>query len=129
MDTIANMLTQIRNAQMAGLKTCVVRFSKINEALIGILKNEGYLSDYKIEEIEGRKSISTILAYHEKNSPAIRGLDRVSKPGRRIYSSSDKLPYVLNGLGMAIISTSRGLMTDKVARKEKIGGEIICKVW
>jgi len=129
MDPIADMLTQIRNSLSVSQKTCLVRYSKIKEEILNILKEEGYLRDYKIEEKNGFKNIRVQLAYEKDNTPAIKNIKRISKPGNRNYSTKDKLPYVLNGLGILILSTSRGLLTDRKARKEGLGGEIICEVW
>lgn len=128
-DPIADMLTQIRNALLVGHKTCLVRHSKIKEETLNILKEENYIRDYKIEEKNGLKNIRIQLAYDSNNEPAIRSIRRVSKSGRRIYFKKDKLPHVLNGMGIMVISTSSGLMSDKKARKEGHGGEAICEIW
>jgi len=129
MDPIADMLTQIRNAQAVGHKSCVIKFSKIKEEIIKILKAENYIRDYRIEEKDRKKNIRISLLYDREGNPAIRSIKRVSKPGRRVYCIKDKLPQVLKGLGIAIISTSRGLMTNKKARKEGVGGEVLCEVY
>ena len=129
MDPIAEMLTQIRNSLMAGQKTCVVRYSKIKEEILKILKNEEYIRDYKIEERLGKKNIRVSLSFDRDNKSSINRIKRISKPGRRIYMPYTKLPYILRGMGMLVLSTSKGLMTDKNARKEKIGGEIICEIY
>ena len=129
MDPIANMFAQIKNSVAVGHKDCLMPFSKIKEKILAILKEERYIQDFKVEEKNGKKNIRISHAYGEKEKPAFQDLARVSKPGRRIYSPTDKLPYILNGLGMAIVSTNKGLMTDKRARKEKLGGEIGCKIW
>ena len=129
MDTIANMLTQIRNAQAVNHKSCLVSFSKINEEIIKILKKENYIRGYRVEEKGIKKSMRILLGYDRGDNPLIHHLQRISKPGRRIYTTTDKVPYVLSGMGYAIISTSKGLMTDKQARESNIGGEVLCKVW
>ena len=129
MDPIADMLTKIRNAFLAGHKTCPVRFSKIKESILIILKEEGYIKDFRTDERAGKKSIKITLSYDEEDKPLIGNIKRISKPGRRIYLSCDKLPYVLKGIGILIVSTSKGLMTDKKARKERVGGEIICEIY
>lgn len=128
-DPIADMLTQIRNSLLVGHKTCLVRYSKIKEEILKILKENGYIRDYKIEEKNSKKGIRITLSYDRENKPAIHNIKRISKPGRRVYNSTDKLPYVLGGMGMLVLSTSKGLMTDKRARAERVGGEIICEVW
>ena len=122
------MLTIIRNASAKNHPTCMVPFSTMKEKIAAILKAEGYISDAAIVEKTGKKAIKVQLAY-ANNQSKIRTISRVSTPGRRIYVPVDGIPYILNGLGMAIISTSRGLMTDRAARADKIGGEVICKVW
>jgi len=129
MDPISDMLTQIRNALLVGQKTCLVRHSKIKEEVLKILKEGGYIHDYKAEEKNAKKSIKISLAYDKNNKPLIHSIKRISKPGRRIYNSSEKLPYVLSGMGMLVLSTSKGLMNDRRARAEKVGGEVICEIW
>ena len=129
MDPIANMLTQIRNSSLVGQKACLVRYSKIKEEIINILKESGYIKDYKIEEKNDKKNIRVSILYENDGSPRIRSIKRISKSGRRIYSSKEKMPIILKGLGILIISTSKGLMTDKKARRENLGGEIICEIW
>lgn len=125
-DPIADMLTRIRNTQAVKRPEVLIPFSKIKLEIAKILKKEGY-----VEEIiqKDKRTIKIILKYTKDKEPVISGLREVSKPGCRIYVSYKKLPKVLNGLGIAIISTSRGLMTDKEARRRKLGGEVICEVW
>ena len=127
-DPIADMLTRIRNALMARKEEVVIPASRIKKEIARILKEEGFIEDYRIEEDPVQDKIVIKLKYY-KGESVIRGLKRVSKPGRRIYVSKDELPKVLGGLGIAIISTSRGVMTDKECRKLGIGGEYICDVW
>ena len=127
-DSISDYLTRIRNAGNAGHKTVEIPFSKMKIAMSEILKDQGFISDYeKIDDgIQG--TIKVTLKYYKKKS-VILDLKRMSKPGRRIYVPADKLPRINNGLGIAIISTSRGVMTDKQARKFNVGGEVLCSVW
>ena len=129
-DLIADMLTMIRNAIMARKSSTVVPASKVNNAILEILKSEGYIENFKPQEAVGASSsVKVYLKYGIDKDPAIRGLKRVSRPGLRAYSSCSKMPRVLRGFGQAIVSTSKGLMVDKQARAQKLGGEIICYVW
>jgi len=128
-DPIADMLTQIRNSLSVGQKSCLVRHSKIKEEILKILKENGYIRDYKIEEKNSKKNIRVSLAYDKENKPMIHSIKRISKSGRRIYNSVDKLPYVLGGMGILVLSTSKGLMTNRKARAERVGGEVICEIW
>ena len=130
MDPIADMLTRIRNANTAKHDTVDVPASKMKLAIAGILLDEGYIKKYDIVEDGNFKTIRITLKYGaDKNDKIITGIKRISKPGLRITVPAEKLPRVLNGLGIAIISTSKGLMTDKEARKLNIGGEVIAYVW
>ncbi len=128
-DPIADMLTRIRNANSAKFKTVDVPSSRIKKSIAQVLLDEGYIKSF--EEIEdGVQGIIRItLKYDEKGNKVIDGLRRISKPGLRIYASKDELPKVLNGLGIAIISTSKGIITDKKARELNVGGEVIAYVW
>lgn len=129
-DPIADMLTRIRNALLVSSEAVSIPYSKLKEGIARILKQEGYIDEYKIEgELAKEKVINITLKYGPEKQKVITGLKRISKPGLRVYVSNDKLPRVLNGLGTAIISTSSGLMTDKDARKAKLGGEVICYIW
>jgi small subunit ribosomal protein S8 len=128
-DPIADMLTRIKNALMARHKTVVVPGSKLKLEIARILKEEGYIEDYRVIEEKPQIKIEIVLKYDEKKRPVIAGIRRVSKPGRRIYRGYKELPKVLNGLGIAIISTSQGIMTDHEARKRRVGGEVICEIW
>ena len=129
-DPIADMLTRIRNANTAKHKTVDIPLSRVKLSITDILKSEGYVSDYEILEDGIKKTIRITLKYAlEKNNRVIAGIKRISKPGLRIYSSSEKLPKVLGGLGVAIISTNRGIITDKDARKQGIGGEVLAFIW
>jgi len=130
-DPIADLLTRIRNAIMAGHKVVEAPASHLKKEIAMILFEKGYILSYKVVDGENPQGILKIaLKYNPKNKkPAIKELQRISRPGLRHYAGADKLPRVLNGLGIAIISTSRGLMTDKEAKKEKIGGEVLCYVY
>lgn len=128
-DPIADMLTRIRNANANKHESVVVPVSKTKLAIAQILKEEGYIVDYKQTESEGVKLIEIALKYGPKGEKVIQGLKRISKPGLRIYAEADKLPKVLNGLGIAIISTNKGIVTDKNARKLNVGGEVLAYVW
>jgi small subunit ribosomal protein S8 len=130
-DPIADLLTRIRNAIMAGHKVVEIPASSLKKEIARILFEKGYILGYKVVEGEGARGVLKIaLKYNPKSKkPAIKELQRVSRPGLRHYSGVDDLPRILNGLGIAIISTSKGLMTDKEAKKEKIGGEVLCYVY
>ena len=127
-DPIADLLTRIRNANMVNHAQVEIPSSKLKVELVKILKEEGYIQDYEIKEKDGFKVIVVELKYIS-NKPVIRGLQRVSTPGLRTYSKAKNLPRVFGGMGVAIVSTSKGLMTDKLARKENIGGEVLSYVW
>ena len=128
-DPIADMLTRIRNANQMKYETVEVLGSKMTLGIAEILKEEGYINDYKYEKnIKGDK-LTLTLKYTDKKERVITGLKRISKSGLRVYAKSDEIPRVLNGLGIAIISTSKGLMTDKKAREAGLGGEVLAFVW
>ncbi len=128
-DPIADLLTRIRNANSAKHTSVDVPASNMKKAIVEILKNEGYIKEYQIIE-DGKQGVIRItLKYGPNNEKVISGLKRVSKPGLRFYASVDELPRVLKGLGIAIISTSKGIMTDKEARKAHMGGEVLAFVW
>jgi small subunit ribosomal protein S8 len=128
-DPIADMLTRIRNAAMIGRREVLMPASKAKFSLAEILKREGYILNIEKKEDGIQKEMILELRFDEGNQPVIRGIERVSSPGQRIYAKKDKLPWVLGGFGVAVISTSNGLMTDREARKKKVGGEVICKIW
>ncbi len=128
-DPIADMLTRIRNALVAKHESVEVPASNMKLAITEILLNEGYIKGYTVTEEGVTKMINITLKYGPNRQRVITGLKRVSKPGLRVYARNDKLPKVLNGLGIAIISTSRGIMTDKEARKLGVGGEVLAYVW
>ena len=127
-DVIADMLTRIRNANNAKHETVDVPASNMKRSIADILVNEGYIKGYNIVE-DGKQGIIRITLKYNGKEKVIKGLRRVSKPGLRIYASAEDMPRVMNGLGVAIVSTSKGLMTDKQARKSNIGGEVLTFVW
>ena len=128
-DPVSDFLTRLRNASKAGLAECVTPHSKLKESLALILKSEGYVSDVtNAADERGHKTVIVKMKYID-NSPAITNLSSVSTPGRRLYFGYTEIPRVLNGLGISILSTSKGLLKDKDARRQKVGGEIICNVW
>ena len=130
-DPIADMLTRIRNANMVSLPQVEMPSSKLKVELAKLLKSEGYVEEYAVEEKEGSnfKTLKITLKYDEKSRPVISNLKRVSRPGLRNYCKAKDIPQVLEGMGIAIISTSKGLLTDRKAKKENVGGEILCYVW
>ena len=128
-DPIADMLTRIRNANIVSHEEVEMPSSKLKVELAKVLKEEGYITDYTEKEVGKFKVLSITLKYDEIHKPVIANLKRVSKTGLRVYSKAKDLPQVFGGLGIAIISTSKGLMTDRKARKENLGGEVICYVW
>ena len=127
-DPIADMLTRIRNAVQAHHETVDIPASKEKVEIAKILKNEGFITEYEVNG-DLKKTITITLKYTKGNQKVINGVKRVSKPGLRIYAQADKLPRVLNGLGIAIISTSQGLLTDKEAKAKHVGGEVVAYVW
>ena len=127
-DPIGDMLARLKNSQMRNHKKVELPSSKFKEKIAEILKSEGYIIDYEVKSDDNKANLHIILKYNLGN-PVISSIERVSKPGRRIFSSAESLPKVNNGLGIAIISTPKGVMTDIDARKQKVGGEVICKVF
>ncbi len=129
-DPIADMLTRIRNANTAKHDTVDVPASKMKISIAEILLKEGYIKDFELVDVDGFKSIHITLKYGaDKNEKVISGLKRISKPGLRVYANTEELPKVLGGYGIAIISTNKGVMTDKQARKENVGGEVLAFIW
>jgi small subunit ribosomal protein S8 len=131
-DPIADMLTRIRNGLTAGLKTVEIPNSKVKVEIARVLKEEGYIEDYGVGDNQPFPMINVTLKYYgdrRTRRPVITGIQRVSRPGRRVYKQRDNLPWVLSGMGVAIVSTSQGVMTAQDARRKGIGGEIICQVW
>ncbi|MFI5335437.1 MAG: 30S ribosomal protein S8 [Opitutales bacterium] len=128
-DPVSDFLTRLRNASKAGLAECVSPHSKLKESLAGILKSEGFVREVSTgADAQGHKTLVVVMKYVD-SAPVITGLKRASTPGRRLYFGYDELPRVLNGLGIAIVSTSKGLMKDQDARRNKLGGELVCTVW
>jgi small subunit ribosomal protein S8 len=130
-DPIADMLTRIRNGSVATQDLVRMPSSKLKEALAAILRQEGYIADFRISDDPARpgRTLEIVMKYTPDRVPTISGLRRVSKPGLRVYIKADRLPRVLGGLGVAVLSTSQGLMTDREARKRRVGGEVLCYVW
>lgn len=128
-DPIADMLTMIRNATRIFRQEVTVAHSKVKEGILSKLKQEGFIRDYQVVDGSPGKSLKIHLKYGPDGEQLIREITRVSKPSRRVYNSVEKMTKVLNGLGIAILSTSKGIMTDRECRKNKIGGEVICVVW
>ena len=128
-DPISDMITRIRNAQMRFLNNVQIPGSKFREKILNVLKKEGYISDYKILSDPTNKGKLHIDLKYDNGLPVIKQINRVSKPGRRVYARAETIPRIQNGLGLAIVSTSKGVMSDSDARNQKVGGEIICKVF
>ena len=128
-DPIADMLTRIRNASMARHDRTEMPYSRLKEHVARVLKSEGFVDDVRISEGEGHKQLTVVLRYGRDKQSALDGVRRVSTPGRRVYVRHDRIPRVLSGMGVSILSTSHGVMTDKDARKQRVGGELICEVW
>jgi len=129
-DPIADMLTRIRNGNKARFKTVNINMSLMNVNIAKVLKKAGYISNYdKVKSEKGQQMLEIILKYPDAKRTVITGIKRISKPGRRVYVPSDSIPKVLNGFGIAILSTSKGVITDAEARELNVGGEILCNVW
>ena len=130
-DTIADLFTRIRNANAASFDSVKMPSSKLKENLAKVLQKEGFISGFTVTKVEGKPGmqLEISLKYSEDRKKTIIGIKRVSKPGLRIYKKSDQMPKVLGGVGVAVVSTSHGLMTDREARKAKLGGEVLCYVW
>lgn len=129
MDTISDMLTRIRNAALVKKTEVVLPYSKFKHNLAKLLASEGWVRTVAVKEDGKFKNLSIELKYTGNGLPVISGINRVSKPGQRIYSKNTEIPRSLGGVGTTIVSTSKGLMTDKLARKNKVGGEVICQIW
>ena len=128
-DPIADMLTRIRNAALARHDRTEMPYSRLKEHVARVLKSEGFVDDVRVSEGEGHKQLTVVLRYGRDKESALDGVRRVSTPGRRVYVRHDRIPRVLSGMGVSILSTSHGVMTDKDARKQRVGGELICEVW
>jgi len=129
MDTVADFITIIRNGYLAKKNTVVAKHTTVCEGITKLLKADGFIADYTIENVKPSKKIIITLQYFDKNLPAVTGIKRISKGSVRIYSDFHKIPQALSGAGTTIISTSSGLMTGKEARQKHLGGEVICQVW
>lgn len=127
-DPIADMLTRLRNAVIARHEFTNMPHSLLKEHIAQVLKSEGYVDDVRTAENEGKKTLTVVLRYNNKQA-AIDGITRLSSPGRRVYVRHDRIPRVRSGMGISILSTSRGVMTDRDARKQRVGGELLCAVW
>lgn len=129
-DPIADLLTRIRNGHMANHDKVDVPASKIKQAIVKILKEEGYIKNFKVVDIKGRHPLIRVyLKYDQEGKPLINGIQRISRPGRRVYKGSDHLPQVLNGLGISILTTNKGIITSNKAKSLGVGGEVLCNVW
>ena len=128
-DPIADLLTRIRNAHLAKHDRLDVPASKIKKSICGLMKREGYIDDFEVIEDQPVDNLRIFLRYNDEGVPAIQRLQRVSKPGRRVYRSADEIKPVLNGIGVSLVSTSRGLLTDREARDQHVGGEILVEIW
>ncbi len=128
-DPIADMLTRIRNANMAEKKVVQMPHSKMKSEILRILKSEGFIKDYTAENAGGKSMLNVFLKFTPDREPVIQGLRRISKPSCRKYANAEEIPRVLGGIGLAILSTSSGLVTDNEARSKKIGGEVLCYIW
>ncbi|UCG43178.1 MAG: 30S ribosomal protein S8 [candidate division WOR-3 bacterium] len=129
MDPIADFLTRIRNGLAARKKEVRAPFSRVKFEIARVLMEEGFIGNFQVEGEGVKKTIIVSLKYNEDGSSVVLGLERVSKQSRRVYVGADELPRVFGGLGTAVVSTSRGIMTDRDARKERVGGEVVCRVW
>jgi small subunit ribosomal protein S8 len=127
-DNIADMLTKIRNASKAKHESVVIPLSKTKLEVIKIMKNEGFIKNFKVQDYKTFKNIRVFLKYDQYGEPVIEGLKRVSRPGKRVYKNTDDIPRILNGLGVVVVSTSKGVLTGKKAKELKIGGEIMCYI-
>jgi len=128
-DQIADMLTRIRNASMVGHESVEMPASRLKLAILKILKDEGFITDFEVVKGKSMRTVKVTLRYDENNKPMINGIERVSKPGLRTYVQRNEIPRVYGGLGIAILSTSKGVITGQQARKQGVGGEVICYVW
>ena len=128
-DPVADFLTRIRNACMARYERVDIPSSKTKVNIAKLLKEEGYIKNYKLVKDKRQGVLRLYLSYDAENLPIIGGLERISKPSCRVYVRHDKIPLVLNGLGTAVLSTSKGILSDREARKQKVGGELLCKIW
>jgi small subunit ribosomal protein S8 len=129
MDPINDLFNRIKNAQAVNKIATFAPYSKLKERILQILKDNGFILDYKIRKVDNKKTLKIYLKYDENNQGAIKGIKQISKPGRKVYQKAKEIKRVKSGYGIAIISTSKGLITDKEARKYKVGGEVIAYIW
>lgn len=128
-DPLADMYTRIRNAHRVAKETVDIPFSKLKEKIIQIFKEEGYIENYKVLENDSKPLIRIKFKYGKKGKKVINNIKQISKPGLRVYVNTDEIPRVLGGLGVAVITTSKGIITDDKCRREKVGGEVLCYIW
>ncbi len=128
-DSLSDLFTRLRNGMQAGHDRVDVPSSRLKESVLKVLEQEGFIGPFRRVEESGRPILRVGLKYDHEGEPIVAGLERVSRPGRRIYARADAIPSVLGGLGVSIVSTSRGIVTDKVAREKRLGGEVLCNVW
>ena len=128
-DPLSDLLTRIRNGMQAGHDRVDVPSSRVKEAVLKVLEAEGYISSYRKVQEGGRPVLRVGLKYDHEGEPIVSGFERVSRPGRRIYARADAIPQVLGGLGVSLVSTSKGIVTDKAAREARLGGEVLCNIW
>ena len=128
-DSLSDLFTRLRNGMRAGHDRVDVPSSKLKESVLKVLEQEGFIASFRKVEESGRPVLRVGLKYDHEGEPIVSGLERVSRPGRRIYAKADAIPSVLGGLGVSIVSTSRGIVTDKTAREKRLGGEVLCNVW
>ena len=128
-DSLSDLFTRLRNGMRAGHDRVDVPSSKLKESVLKVLEQEGFVSSFRVVEEKGRPVLRVGLKYDHEGEPIVSGLERVSRPGRRIYAKADAIPSVLGGLGVSIVSTSQGIVTDKTARAKRLGGEVLCNVW
>ena len=128
-DPISNLLTNIRNAAHARKETVDIPASKLSQKILEIFKTDGYIEDFRVVKDNKQGMLKVYLKYEKNKTSTIIGIKRISRPGLRVYAKGDRIPKVINGLGTAVVSTSRGVMTDREARKSKMGGEVLCYIW
>jgi len=128
-DPITDLLNRLRNAMTAGHERVDIPASRVRESVLRVLAEEGYIGPYRRVEEKGRQRLRVSLKYDSDGEPIVNGLERVSRPGRRVYAGAAEIPQVLDGLGMSIVSTSKGIVTGRQAREQRLGGEILCNVW
>ena len=128
-DPLSDLLTRLRNAMRAGHDRVDVPASRVKEAVLKVLEEEGFIASYRRVQEEGRPVLRVGLKYDADGEPIVVGIERVSRPGRRVYARADTIPSVLGGLGVSIVSTSKGIVTDKKARQSRLGGEVLCNIW